>query len=89
MNIKRYCACLIMLAMVTAVCAETTPSVGDGQLGVPLSWQACGDDPNSLCMVQKTRDGVLYLTPNESFFPMGGLVAAGQGQVPYLENLNS
>ena len=78
-----------MLAMVTAVCAETTPSVGDGQLGVPLSWQACGDDPNSLCMVQKTRDGVLYLTPNESFFPMRGLVAAGQGQVPDLENLNS
>lgn len=89
MNTKRYGACLIMLAMVTAVCAETTPSVGDGQLGVPLSWQACGDDPNNLCMVQKTRDGVLYLTPNESFFPMGGLVAAGQGQVPDLENLNS
>ena len=78
-----------MFTTVTIVCAEAPPSVGDGQLGVPLSWQACGDDPNSLCMLQKTRDSVLYLTPNESFFPMRGLVAAGQGQVPDLENLNS
>ena len=78
-----------MFTTVTIVCAEAPPSVGDGQIGVPLSWQACGDDPNSLCMLQKTRDSVLYLTPNESFFPMRGLVAAGQGQVPDLENLNS
>ena len=78
-----------MFTTVTIVCAEAPPSVGDGQLGVPLLWQACGDDPSSLCMLQKTRDSVLYLTPNESFFPMRGLVAAGQSQVPDLENLNS
>ena len=78
-----------MFTTVTIVSAEAPPSVGDGQIGVPFSWQACGDDPNSLCMLQKTRDSVLYLTPNESFFPMRGLVAAGQGQVPDLENLNS
>lgn len=78
-----------MFTTVTIVCAEAPPSVGDGQIGVPLSWQACGDDPSSLCMLQKTRDSVLYLTPNESFFPMRGLVAAGQSQVPDLENLNS
>ena len=78
-----------MFTIATVVCAEAPPSVGDGQIGVPLSWQACSDDPNSLCMLQKTRDSVLYLTPNESFFPERGLVAAGQGQVPDLENLNS
>ena len=78
-----------MFTTVTIVSAEAPPSVGDGQIGVPFSWQACGDDPNSLCMLQKTRDSVLYLTPNESFFPMRGLVAAGQGQVPDPENLNS
>ena len=78
-----------MFTIATVVCAEAPPSVGDGQIGVPLSWQACSDDPNSLCLLQKTRDSVLYLTPNESFFPERGLVAAGQGQVPDLENLNN
>ncbi|MDB4358326.1 DUF3472 domain-containing protein [bacterium] len=75
--------------MATVVGAETPPSVGDGQIGASIIWQACGGDPNALCMLQKTRDSVLYLTPNESFFPMRGLVAAGQSQVPDLENLNS
>ncbi len=75
--------------MFGSVCAEKPPMVGDGQLGVPISWQACGDDPNSLCMLQKTRDSALYLTPNESFFPKLGLVLAGDGKIPDLDNLNS
>lgn len=85
----RWGACLILCGVLGTVRADKPPTVGDGQLGVPISWQACGDDPNSVCMLQKTRDSVLYLTPNESFFPKLGLVAAGQGQVPDLENLNS
>ncbi len=86
---NRWGACLVVCGVLGSVYADNPPTVGDGQLGVPISWQACGDDPNSVCMLQKTRDGVLYLTPNESFFPKLGLVAAGQGQVPDLENLNS
>ena len=85
----RWVACLILCGVLGTVRAEKPPTVGEGQLGAPISWQACGDDPGSLCMLQKTRDSVLYLTPNESFFPQRGLVAAGQGRVPDLENLNS
>ena len=62
----RWVACLILCGVLGTVSAEKPPTVGEGQLGVPISWQACGDDPGSLCMLQKTRDSVLYLTPNES-----------------------
>ena len=89
MNNKRFGICLSICAVLSAVYADKPPTVGEGQLGVPISWHDCGDEPGSVCMLQKTRDNVLYLTPNESFFPKRGLVAAGQGQVPDLENLNS
>ena len=79
----------MVFVMIGTARADKTPEIGDGQLGVPISWQSCGDNPGSLCMLQKTRDSVLYLTPNESFFPERGLVAAGQGQIPDIENLNS
>ena len=89
MNNTRFGICLSFCAVLSAVHADKPPTVGEGQLGVPISWHDCGDEPGSVCMLQKTRDNVLYLTPNESFFPERGLVAAGQGQVPDLENLNS
>ena len=89
MNNTRFGICLSFCAVLSAVHADKLPTVGEGQLGVPISWHDCGDEPGSVCMLQKTRDNVLYLTPNESFFPKRGLVAAGQGQVPDLENLNS
>lgn len=85
----RWGSCLMVFVMIGTARADKTPEIGDGQLGVPISWQSCGDNPGSLCMLQKTRDSVLYLTPNESFFPERGLVAAGQGQIPDIENLNS
>ena len=88
-NKTQWGACLLLCGMFGSVCAEKPPMVGDGQLGVPISWQACGDDPNSLCMLQKTHDSALYLTPNESFFPKLGLVLAGDGKIPDLDNLNS
>ncbi|MDA7899236.1 DUF3472 domain-containing protein [Pirellulales bacterium] len=75
--------------MATVVGAETPPSVGDGQIGASIIWQACGGDPNALCMLQKSQNDVLHLTPNESFFPLLGLVAAGRSDVPDIENLNS
>ena len=57
-----------MFTIATVVCAEAPPLVGDGQIGVPLSWQACSDDPNSLCMLQKTRDSVLVSDAERIFF---------------------
>ena len=84
MNNTRFGICLSFCAVLSAVHADKPPTVGEGQLGVPISWHDCGDEPGSVCMLQKTRDNVLYLTPNESFFPERGLVAAGQGQVPDL-----
>ena len=89
MNTKQCCACLIVVTIATVVGAETPPSVGDGQIGTSIVWQVCGGDRNEMCMLQKSQKDVLHLTPNESFFPFPGLVAAGKSDVPDIENLNS
>lgn len=67
--------------------AETlSPSLG--QLGAEISWTEIPDSDNLFHAVQFTRDGKLFLTPNESFFPKLGLTATGEGSVADVSELN-
>lgn len=54
----------------------------EGQLGVPIQWIQVPDTKDQFYMAQRTTDGKLLLTPNESFFPKLGLRAGGKGKVP-------
>lgn len=59
-----------------------------GQIGAPLTWIDVDGPPRERIMLQRTRDGQLVLTPNEAFFPAGGLIATGEGRTPDVDNLN-
>jgi hypothetical protein len=63
-------------------------SATSGQLSAPVQWIGAASKPGGVHMAQRTRDGRLILTPNESFFPRLGLAAAGTGIVPDVGNLN-
>ena len=78
----------LMLASAAALFGEELPTGHRGQLGVPLSWIKVPDTSDQFYMAQETRDGRLYLTPNEAFFPSLGLTATGEGLVPDVDNLN-
>jgi hypothetical protein len=65
---------------------ELSPS--SGQLGQPLSWIDVPGSADLVHAVQLSRDGRLFLTPNESFFPKLGLTAEGSGIVPDIAELN-
>jgi hypothetical protein len=70
-----------------AVFAQETPSIspdiraGLGQLDAPLEWIDVPGTTDQSYMVQRTVDGRLFLTPNECFFPRGGLTAQGNGPI--------
>ncbi len=68
--------------------AEFPPAADAGQLGVPISWIRVPGSDDLFLMAQRTRDGILHLTPNEAFFPKLGLVATGAGMVADVQNLN-
>jgi hypothetical protein len=67
---------------------EGVLGVGRAQLGAPLEWLELPDRPGVFHLLQRTRDGLLVLTPNEGFFPKLGLLAGGQGVVPDVGQLN-
>jgi hypothetical protein len=68
--------------------ANAWPTEGAGQLGAPISWIGVPDSEGAFFMAQRSRDGRLYLTPNEAFFPKLELTASGTGTVLDVENLN-
>ncbi len=78
----------IVLGATAALFGEEPPTGNRGQLGVPVAWIEVPDTSKQFYMAQETRDGRLYLTPNEAFFPSLGLTAAGEGLVPDIDNLN-
>lgn len=82
--------CLLLFGVVPVLLGETTeaPSPGQGQLGTPLTWLEVPGADDLVHAVQLTRDGRLFLTPNESFFPKLGLAAEGDGSVPDIDELN-
>lgn len=59
-----------------------------GQLGREISWVDAPESEGLVHAVQYSRDGRLFLTANESFFPERGLTAQGVGVVPDVANLN-
>lgn len=67
---------------------DTFGEGGVGQLGAPVEVLPVPDSNGLYLTVQKSRDGRLFLTPNESFFPKLGLLAAGAGAVPDVGELN-
>ena len=81
---------LLFLGALWGASAQTTsPRVSlSGQLGVPISWIEDPVDSDLRYMGQKSRDGRLFLGPNECFFPEMGLVAMGKGKVPDMDGLN-
>ncbi len=93
MNSTRITALLtlfIFQVCVSATHAEPLDklSKSSGQLGQEISWVDVPDSDGLIHAVQFSRDGRLFLTPNESFFPKRGLTAQGSGAVPDVANLN-
>ena len=78
----------MLLVATAALFGEEQPTGNQGQLGVPVAWIEVPDTSDQFYMAQETRDGRLYLTANEAFFPSLGLRAAGEGLVPDVDNLN-
>ena len=78
----------MLLTATTALFGEEPPTVNRGQLGVPVTWIEVPDTSDQFYMAQETRDGHLYLTANEAFFPSLGLTTTGEGLVPDIDNLN-
>ena len=66
-------AFLIVRGVSTALFGEEPPNGNQGQLGVPVTWIEVPDTSDQFYMAQETRDGHLYLTANEAFFPSLGL----------------
>ncbi|MDG2391033.1 MAG: DUF3472 domain-containing protein, partial [Planctomycetaceae bacterium] len=86
MNISR--SFLITFLILASGALTLRPLWGEGQLDSKLEWVADSDNSERVWMIQKTVDGKLILTPNESFFPNLGLKANGQGATPDIAGLN-
>lgn len=74
---------------------ESMLHAGMGQLGSLSHWnrssldhKESSDAESVAYLLQKSADGKLYLTPNQSFFPRLGLQAAGLSEIPDRLNLN-
>lgn len=81
--------CLVtVLFMPLLSSGADNPLPGTGQLGAPVTWIEVPGSGELVHAVQSTRDGRLFLTPNESFFPKLGLAAEGSGTVPDVDDLN-
>ncbi len=70
---------LITLFSVTNSFGKNKP---EGQLGAAIEWIPVPETTDQFYMIQRTTDGKLMLTPNESFFPKLGLRLEGTGEVP-------
>ena len=82
---------LILLGLLgSAMAAEPVSELesGIGQLGAAIEWIDVPETGNQRYMVQRSVDGRLFLTPNESFFPKLGLTAVGRGNVDDINELN-
>lgn len=60
----------------------------DAQLGNRLEWVEIPEQPDQQILVQRTTDGTLALTPNESFFPLKNLKCEGNGTIEDQADLN-
>ena len=78
----------MLLTATAALFGKEPPTENQGQLRVPVKWIGVPDTSDQFYMAQETRDGRLYLTANEAFFPSLGLTATGEGLVPDIDNLN-
>ena len=56
--------------------------LAEGQLGNELEWVKLPDRDGQSITIQRTSDGTLVLTANESFFPIRGLKCEGKSDVP-------
>lgn len=86
MRLTFYLLCIVTWFPAGAGCESLSPD--SGQLGAPLEWMKVPDGDGTVLLVQRTRDGRLFLTPNEAFFPGLGLANAGTGSVPDVNDLN-
>jgi hypothetical protein len=79
---RNYFLFITLLFAVIKCCGgvSSLPEQG-GQLGAPIEWIQVTGTKDQFYMAQRTADGKLILTPNESFFPKLGLMAVGQGKV--------
>ena len=62
--------------------------LAEGQLGNELEWIKLPDRDGQSITIQRTGDGTLVLTANESFFPVRGLKCEGTSDVPDVAELN-
>ena len=79
---------LLVLCSIFTEVYGASPKAGDAQLGASVSWIPVPRAKDTYLRGQITRKDRLVLTPNESFFPKLGLVAAGHGSMPDVDNLN-
>ena len=85
---------LLVLSVVTLQVTAQSPdpvsqlSPDTGQLSADIEWLPLADAQDKFHLVQKSRDGRLFLTPNEGFFPKLGLTAEGKGKVDDVAELN-
>jgi hypothetical protein len=79
--------CLLLSLGVTPASAQSL-RVGQGQLGAPIEHIPSTLGNGLVHKAQRTVDGALYLTPNESFFPQRGLYARGACDLPDVDELN-
>jgi hypothetical protein len=79
----------LVLSLTLAAPVGAQPlGVGDGQLGQPIEYIDAGLGGGLVHMAQRTADGALQLTPNESFFPKMGLRAQDSSDLPDVNQLN-
>jgi len=71
-----------------AVEPAATLKSGIGQLGAAIEWIGVPGFEDQRYMIQRSVDGRIFLTPNESFFPKLGLIAGGEGAVDDVNQLN-
>lgn len=60
--------------------ADEATASDTGQQASPLSWIEVPERDDQLYMAQRTQDGTLVLTANDSFFPKLGLACLTQGK---------
>jgi len=81
---------MLMSTVGPAVTAEPVSELkpGIGQLGAAIEWIDVPEANDQRYMAQRSVDGRIFLTPNESFFPKLGLIAEGEGTVDDVNELN-
>ncbi|MCA9081690.1 MAG: hypothetical protein KDA58_14095, partial [Planctomycetaceae bacterium] len=77
-----------LLTMLASTHAADPVPANVGQLGTAIESIPVPGEKEQFFKGQTTRDGKLYLTPNEAFFPTLGLTAKGSGNTVDVDQLN-